>query len=410
MTRRRIPELDGFRVVMVFIVSWFHIWQQSWLTPHVGRVSLDFLVRAGYMAVDATLLLSAFLLCLPWAEARYRGEPADRRLEPARAFYRKRLARVLPSYLFVTALMLFAVAIPQRKYASGGAMALDILTHLTFTFPFTRATYQHTPLGGASWTLAMEVHFYLLLPLLLRGADRKPGAVMAGMAACAAFFRVYCLWALEDYSMVVNQMVNFLDVYALGMACAFCWPRLTALRDRLSGGGRTAFHLGATLVLALGIAGFVLVLRDQAGTGSYSGIQAGQMVRRPLLALACAGIMLSLPLALRPVRLLFGNPVMRFLAGISMNYYLLHQNIAVWLREHNIPFSDLTYPNQAGETVWQLQYTALAFGLSLAAAVLVTYLIEKPGAALLRRLFARMDRRRGDLRSPASPPKAPSST
>ena len=26
---RRIPVLDGYRVIMVFIVSWFHIWQQS---------------------------------------------------------------------------------------------------------------------------------------------------------------------------------------------------------------------------------------------------------------------------------------------------------------------------------------------------------------------------------------------
>ena len=30
----QIPELNGLRVLLVFIVSWYHFWQQSWLTPH----------------------------------------------------------------------------------------------------------------------------------------------------------------------------------------------------------------------------------------------------------------------------------------------------------------------------------------------------------------------------------------
>ena len=43
---RRIPELNGLRVLLVFIVSWYHFWQQSWLTPSIGRYSLDYLLRA----------------------------------------------------------------------------------------------------------------------------------------------------------------------------------------------------------------------------------------------------------------------------------------------------------------------------------------------------------------------------
>ena len=45
---RRIPELNGLRVLLVFIVSWYHFWQQSWLTPSIGRYSLDYLLRAGF--------------------------------------------------------------------------------------------------------------------------------------------------------------------------------------------------------------------------------------------------------------------------------------------------------------------------------------------------------------------------
>ena len=67
--RKRIPELDGLRVLMILIVSWYHIWQQSWLRPVIGSYSLDYLVRSGYIWVDGTVLLSAFLLFLPWAKA-----------------------------------------------------------------------------------------------------------------------------------------------------------------------------------------------------------------------------------------------------------------------------------------------------------------------------------------------------
>ena len=67
----RIPELDGLRVIKIFIVSWYHIWQQSWLEPAFDlagtHISLDFLVRTGYVWVDGTVLLSAFLLYLPLA-------------------------------------------------------------------------------------------------------------------------------------------------------------------------------------------------------------------------------------------------------------------------------------------------------------------------------------------------------
>ena len=36
----RIPELDGLRVLMIFVVSWYHIWQQSWLTQAIDHPGL----------------------------------------------------------------------------------------------------------------------------------------------------------------------------------------------------------------------------------------------------------------------------------------------------------------------------------------------------------------------------------
>jgi peptidoglycan/LPS O-acetylase OafA/YrhL len=106
---RRIPELDGLRVLMIFIVAWYHIWQQSWLLPQIDipalgiKYSLDWLVRSGYVWVDGTVLLSAFLLYLPLA--RRGREP----LQDIPGFYRRKTRRILPGYWFVILLIFFAV-------------------------------------------------------------------------------------------------------------------------------------------------------------------------------------------------------------------------------------------------------------------------------------------------------------
>ncbi len=378
-----IPELDGYRVLLVFIVSWYHIWQQSWLTPGPGGSLPEALVRAGYVAVDGTLLLSAFLLYLPWADRKD--------VPPVRRFYLKRLARVYPSFLFVTLAMLFLNAIPNGSYATPGAMVKDLLMHATLTFPFSPETL-NSPLGGASWTIAVEFHFYLLFPWLVRLMRRHPAGTLCGMAAVSGYFRLWCFSTGTDFYMTVNQMVNFLDVYALGMGCALLYP---VLRRRWNSTQkeeiRIAQELGALAVLALSVFCFAVLLKRQAGA-AQNVLQKEQVMRRPLFALCFAGMVLSLPLCGTAVRKLFGNPVTRFLAVISMNYYLLHQNIAVllkspaatvWLAERGILFSEYDMPNMAYDLPWQTTYTWLCFILSLLAATAVTFLVEKPLGRLM---------------------------
>lgn len=385
---RRIPELDGFRVLLVFIVSWYHIWQQSWLTPRVGSVSLDFLVRAGYMPVDGTILLSGFLLFLPYARHMLLGEP----MPSARGFYQRRVARIVPSYVFVTLLMLFAVAIPYQQFRTTAALVKDVAMHLTFTQTFDRMTYNATPLGGASWTVAIEMQMYLLFPWIARLAKKHPAGMMLGMTAISAYARSWFLWSMTEYNMVVNQLVSFLDVYALGMACALLYVTLASRWTRLA--HRRMWECAATAVLVLGIILFVRVMRDQATSNGYDMIQAGQMIRRPALAVSLALVMTSLPFCVLPVRFVFGNKLMQWLAAISMNYYLLHQNVAVHLKRLHIPDSVFSNPNVQGDRAWQTQYTWLCFGISLLLATAVTLLIEKPCAAGLKRLFAKLDRKR----------------
>ena len=385
---RRIPELDGLRVLLVFIVSWYHFWQQSWLTPYVGNYSLDFLVRSGYMPVDGTILLSGFLLFLPYARSMVLGENVPDR----RWFYRRRVMRIVPSFYFVTLLMLFAVALPWGLYYSTQHMVKDLFMHATFTFTFDSYTYISTPIGVASWTLAIEMQAYLLFPFLAKWAMKRPLPTMLSMTCAAWLWRGFCLWAYTDYNMVVNQLPSFLDVYALGMAAALMYVRLTEAWKKVK--RPLLWELLATAVVVACVLALEKLLRAQASSGAFNNIQAGQMIRRFPLATLLAGVAVALPFTVLPLRKLMGNRLMTFLAGLSMNYYLIHQNLAVHLKRLGIPYSEFELPNQAGDKPWQYQYTFLCFGLSLVMAVLITYLVEKPGSRLLKKWFQRSDDRR----------------
>ena len=225
--RQRIPELDGLRVLMIFIVSWFHIWQQSWLSPVIGSVNLDYLVRSGYVWVDGTVLLSSFLLFLPYAKAMRRRLPAP----DTREFYYRRVRRILPGYYFIILAVLFGIALPWRLYYSPQYLVKDVATHLTFTFTFFRDTYLATPLGAASWTLAIETQAYVLFPLVARGVMKKPVLTLCLLCAVCFGFRAWCLWSLVEYDMVVNQLINFLDVYVIGILAAMVYVRLEEKRE-----------------------------------------------------------------------------------------------------------------------------------------------------------------------------------
>ena len=377
--RMRIPELDGLRVLMIFIVSWYHIWQQSWLRPYIGSYSLDYLVRSGYVWVDGTVLLSCFLLFLPWARAIADGTPAPDTMD----FYYRRFRRIVPGYYFITLAVFFAIALPWGLYESPQFLVKDLATHLTFTFTFFYDTYVATPLGAAGWTLAILVQGYLLFPLIARGVMKKPAATFGLMAAVCLGFRAWCIWALYDYTMVVNQLINFLDVYILGIAGAIAYVRLEKLRSGQGGKISRKWQAIATVVFIGVFWGLLSLLRVQASAGSYPDIQKRQMMYRPVYGVCFTLLALSAPFSLAPLRKLLGNPVTKFLGGVSMNYYLIHQTVTVHLKRLKIPASESAEPHMNGELQWQMGYTALAFGISVLLAILVTYAVEKPAGKLL---------------------------
>ena len=374
---------DLLRVVCVGMIAWYHIWQQSWLTPRLelGAVTLDLLgpVRAGYMFVDLMLLLSGFLLYLPWANGKER---------PAREFYARRALRILPSYWFCLAVML-AFAVAEPGFNQFGRLMKDLAAHLTFTHNLFYFSYVQTSLNVVLWTLAVEVQFYLLLPALAPVFRRRPLVCYLAMTGAALCFQRLWTAPMADTTVFVNRLPNMLDVYANGMLAAHIYSKLAQRKDR-----RALIAALGTLACALGAFGAIRLIGDQARVYGYDALRLGQLDRRWPLSACGALILAGGSLSFSHVRRAMSNRVVRFLSGVSFNFYIWHQWLAVKLRQWRIPpYLSAENPNQAGEMPWQLHYTLICFAAALLVAVAMTYLVEKPGARLGRKLLRRFTER-----------------
>ena len=373
-----LPALDGLRWLMVFSVACFHYWQISWWTPAIrlgGKVfSLEPWLRSGYLWVDGMLLLSGFLLFLPYALERVKG--AGREISFA-GFYRRRVARIVPSYLFHLLVVFLVSALPEGRYATAWDAARDWLAHLTFTHPLFRFSNLHTPLNGALWTLGVEAQFYLIFPLAARAFWKKPLVTYLAALAIGFGFRA-CALAQPDSAMLVNQLPAFMDVYLNGFLAAWVYAWLRGrLKDRRS--VRIAVTMASLVCLFL----IARLAVSQAAEPGYQAIRAGQMMRRYPLSVLLALVFIGLSLGISGVRRLLGNPVTAFLSAVSYQFYMWHQVVAGQMRRWGFPPSLNPQPHMAGELGWQLSFVTLALVISLVISVLCTYLIERPLARLI---------------------------
>ncbi len=366
---------DFLRVICVGMIGWYHIWQQSWLNPDLQLFGRSFrlypAVACGYMFVDLMLLLSGSLLMLSFLSGRGRD---------LRDFYAARAARILPSYWLCMAVMLaLALLAPGGGYGSAREMWTDVLSHLTFTHNLFPESYTYTKLNGALWTLAVEVQFYLIFPFLARAFCKDAARCYWAMVALAACSRIAIALLVSDSAIYVNRLPAMLDVYANGMLAACIYRRLSERPQRAA---------GAWLSTALAVASaalIYLILGRQLGRQGGENVRLGQMLWRfPLSALGGVFLVCA-SRSIRLLRALLSNRPVRFLSGLSFNFYIWHQFLAVQLKKWHIPPYTGDAPNREGQQPWQNQYTLLCFAAALLCAMLLTYLVEKPCARLIKR-------------------------
>ena len=369
--RRYFAAADILRILCIFTVAWFHIWQQSWLDPSfvIGGHYFDLqrIVRRGYMLVDLTLLLTGFLLYRPLVRS-------DGKIADVKGFYYRRLCRILPCYLLAV-LVAAGFALARGRTVGSTPLWRDLLAHLTFTYTFSMDTYYWTSLNAALWTIAVEMQFYLVFPLLARAFGKRPALTFSAMTLAALVSRALAATCAKELSLWVNQLPCMLDLYALGMLAAHL------LEKRAAAPRRWAFLPLALLALF----GAFSVLWHQSAAGDPD-IKIAQLLWRLPLGICGAAFLYFAGRAPESVDRVFGNRVVRFLSAISYNFYIWHQFLAVKLKEFHIPAYTAEFPQMSEGRAWQMKYTLLCFAAAFALSAALTYLVEKPSArALLQR-------------------------
>lgn len=382
---KHIDVLDGVRAIAMALVVWFHFWQQSWLTPrgklpvavanitqYMGFTSINIegFVRYGFVFVDMLILLSAFCNFYPYARAILLGESWPDTL----AFYKKRAARILPSYYLALFIMLIVMAL--EGIVLSGAVWKDLLAHVFCVAPLFPSTYISPYFNGVLWTVQIEVLYYIVMPWIAKAFRKQPvitclglwgiGTISANVIVChhADMIRYYG-----------NHVLTFAGCYANGMLLAMLYITI-----KKKGVENTYTRLAAT------IAAFacVLHLSDMMKELGKGELQVVQLQQRFELSLVFSVFLLSLPFACKALKWLFTNRLMRFLAVISYNWYIWHQYIAVKLKQYHIPYWEGDKPpNQLYDTVWMWKYQILILVVSVVVAVMMTYIVEKPAAKWL---------------------------
>lgn len=156
----RVHGLDTLRSLAILSVIAFHVWGYGgegklpeWFVP---------VAKQGWMGVDLFFVLSGYLIGSQLLKPYLAGERPG-----LWSFYRKRFYRVLPAYFVVLALYLL---VPGWRESPGLA---PVWAFLTFTLNLVIGRY-HAFAFSHAWSLCVEEHFYLVLPVIVLLLMRKP--------------------------------------------------------------------------------------------------------------------------------------------------------------------------------------------------------------------------------------------
>jgi peptidoglycan/LPS O-acetylase OafA/YrhL len=234
---RRLPALDGLRgLAILSVLAWHYVaaltpWDPAW--ARATRAALAY----SWTGVDLFFVLSGFLVG---------GIVLDQRRAPnfVAVFYARRALRILPLYWLVLAaftasgaLLADRLAEPAREWLHGNPHSLS--TYLTFGQNVATGLFspQLAEPGwvNVTWSLAVEEHFYLVVPLAmwLLPARALPWALLAAVAS-GPLARWLVSSTLGDASVYVLTPCR-IDAIVLGVLCAWAirQPRLrAALRPR----------------------------------------------------------------------------------------------------------------------------------------------------------------------------------
>ncbi len=325
-TQRRHAALDGLRGIAALMVFAIHVWiYQLPNTVVLRRDSWEkTLLFEGRVAFVMFFVLSGYLLYRAFARAALGdGEPVN-----VRSYLARRAARIAPAYyvaLAGTLALLWAAGdVPGRRLVDAAQLPLFFLFGQNYS-PDTLLK-----LNAATWTLAVEVVFYLMLPVIgwlglrwCRASVGRQVALLGGLAVAGLG------WNAVDYAagwgpVASHTAPSFLPYFACGMLVA-----LLVEQRRARGAARLGPRTSAALVAG---AGGVLVLN-----GWWHATYPHDSVLMEVLAdsgaaLAFGAVIASLVLGTGTGARWMGVRPLAWMGEITYGFYLWHIPLLVAAR------------------------------------------------------------------------------
>lgn len=320
---RDIPALDGMRGIAATLVVGFHVIVFAVgldpagfsLAPEQAPAARNWL-SWGFIGVDFFFVLSAFLLAQPFLA---KGLAVD-----WRGYAGKRLLRVVPPYY--ASILLGWLLVGHTGHPWFAIDWRQLWTHVAFLHSFWGDT--HLAVSPVYWTLAIELQFYLLLPLLALPFRGKhwPTALAAALAVTVA----YRWWVAQgdgipELRLREAQMPAYLWHFALGIAMARLRQplRRKTLRPRALDASIAAAVL-ACIVLP------TLVLRSQSSVFGFMDPWP-IVLYRPMVAVGFAVVILLACTGAGRVARFLESPPLRALGAWSYPLYLVHYPVGAFL-------------------------------------------------------------------------------
>ncbi len=381
----RVPGLDLMRGIAILWVMLFHFRFMITL-PHI----LYWPSRYGWMGVDLFFVLSGYLIGSQLLRPYLKGGAPS-----LGGFYFRRAFRILPAYLTVLA---FYFAIPWFREAPGISPAWQFLT---FT-ENVRINYAVDQAFSHVWSLCVEEHFYLVLPLLILFLMRKPRfskavTLILGILAFGIAIRGYIyLHQLRPLLLAGDN-----DFYLLYTERIY-YPTYTRLDGLLVGVGlaciktfrpiwwESMLSRGYLLLIAglLCCASAMWIFRDRFGLSStivgfpLMSLGLGFLVASSISPKVLASLKRILPGSWGASIRAFSAQSFGIMATLAYSLYLTHKEIGHLCRAH--------IGHYMASGGWPA--FTIVFGASLLAAALLYLGVERPFLRLRERLSARQAR------------------
>jgi peptidoglycan/LPS O-acetylase OafA/YrhL len=316
------PELEALRGWAIGLVFLFHADGVITGYERIGTTvspAMAF-ITAGHTGVTLFFVLSAFLLSRPFLEEGRGGRIVGRP-----NFFRRRILRIMPLYSVAVCV---AVALAWHNPTA----LVDGLCALFFLNSFTGSVASLIPYSAVWWSLATEVQFYLVLPLLGVCLRSRMGRRL-GLAALLSWATASMIVATQP-GMLSSDVHFRLSLSLFGRAPAFLagiaasWLvarhgerlRMAAMESRWLRNG------GSDILLLIVLFGLGTVLQQV----TYRGFVQTE-ISAPVshLAESVLWTMVLLIVLLAPLKIhrLITNRIFTTLGLLSYSLYLIHEPI-----------------------------------------------------------------------------------